>query len=73
MDEFTRKHLNNWLEHEFRDDDERAQTDKILTDLWESDVEYWESHAHSWWTMLDIGKRSREARTARAMRGICKS
>ena len=73
MDAYTKQHLATWLENEFRDETEREEVCKLLTDLWESDIEYWESHSHSWWEMLDIGRRNREMRAQRALKAICKS
>ncbi len=73
MDSQTRKHLDNWLDDQFHDETERHDADKVLTQLWDSDPEYWTTHDHSWWEMLDIGKRNRADRAARAMKAICKS
>lgn len=61
MDAFGTKHLEEWLEREFSDEEERASVRKLITDLWNSDEEYFLKSGHSYWDLLDIAKRNREA------------
>lgn len=61
MDDFGTKHLEAWLEREFREEDERDSVRKLITELWNSDEEYFLKSGHSYWDLLDIAKRNLDA------------
>jgi hypothetical protein len=68
MDTFTSNHLATWAEQEFREDDGRDAVITLLTNLWASDAEYFESHSHSWWELLDIARRKNGEHHVRIIR-----
>jgi len=61
MDASISKHLATWAEQEFREDEREAVT-TLLTNLWASDAEYFESHSHSWWELLEMARRYHNAK-----------
>lgn len=61
MDAFGTKHLEEWLEREFREEEERDDVRGLITNLWNSDEPYFLTKNHSYWDLLDIAKRGREA------------
>jgi hypothetical protein len=59
MDTWTTQHLANWAEREFWEDNERDEAIQLITDLWNSDAEYFASKCHSYWELLDMAKTKR--------------
>lgn len=58
MDLYIAHHLETWANREFKDDTERDDVIKMLTDLWSSDADYFASKSHSWWELYDMAKRN---------------
>ncbi len=48
MDTYTRQHLLNWVEHQFREEDQESVFDSMASFLFHADdVDYWTNQG--WW------------------------
>ena len=54
MDAWTIQHLAEWAEREFHEEDERDSVVAAITQLWESDADYFAAGSHSWWELYDM-------------------